>query len=121
MIIAIFAVVSIGLNTVLAVLVSAILAAGATFGAVGKRARDLADLYQGLYQGKAVQVAELEMRLTQLESRVQLYESDFTKKIAEGVTEAILRTVTDALPHLLDEAHTRDHLGDRGRERDRNA
>lgn len=69
--------------------------------ATDKRRRDFISLLEEMYAAKEKEVedlktqknAEIETLKTQvadLTSRVSLYESDFTNKLAEGITEAIL-------------------------------
>lgn len=69
--------------------------------ATDKRRRDFISLLEGMYAAKEKEVEDLKtqkdaeietlkIQVADLTSRVSLYESDFTKKLAEGITEAIL-------------------------------
>lgn len=90
------------INLLITAVLGIVVGAGTALGAVGKRQRDLAELYKGLYEGKSLEVKELRDELGRVETRLALYESDFTKKVAEGVTEAIVRSVSAALPELFE-------------------
>lgn len=65
---------------------------------VDKRRRDLVELYKGLYEGKSSEVQELNERLTRAEAQIALFQSDFTRHMAEGVTEAIVRIMETRYP-----------------------
>jgi uncharacterized protein (DUF697 family) len=80
-------------STVIGTVFGAVAAGSSAAGLVAKRQRDLGQLYKGLYEGKTSEVSELRDRLTHLEAQVELYQSDFTAKLAEGITEAIVRAV----------------------------
>lgn len=77
-----------------------------------KRRRDLVSLYKEMYDAKVYEVREIESRhnteveelkgrITSLEVRVNFYESEFTTKLAEGITTAIVNMVEE-------------HWGDKG-------
>lgn len=69
---------------------------------LNRRKQELIDLYKGLYEAKEKEnedlkqqkdneIARLKDEVKDLRSRVDLYQSDFTRQLAEGVTEAIVR------------------------------
>lgn len=76
----------------------AVLVAGLASTVVGvvvdKRRRDLVELYRGLYEGKQAENVELSARMTRVEHRLELFESSYMAKLAEGVTDAVVRLVT---------------------------
>ena len=96
-------------GTLAGMLTASVVLAGIVGLTVDKRRRDLSELYKSLYEGKSAEVNELTSRLTRLEARLEFYESDFTKKLAEGITSAIIESV---------ERHWGDPLGPNRRRAD---
>lgn len=64
---------------------------------VDKRRKDLVELYKGLYEAKHSETKDLSTKIERLSAQVELFQSDFIRQLAEGVTEAILRIVDERL------------------------
>lgn len=69
---------------------------GLTFGAAAigiydKRKRELTETYKQLYEAKSDKVEELEREVRGLKAQVDLLMSDFTAKLAVGITDALHR------------------------------
>jgi len=83
--------VEVGGDQVVSFLVGAVVVGGTAIGLYDKRKRELSDTYKNLYDAKKEEVAELRAELAGVKAQVDLLMSDFTRKLAEGVTDAIVR------------------------------
>jgi hypothetical protein len=90
---AMLAALEIDATTIVALLIGAVGAGTSVGGLVAKRQKDLGELYKSLYEGKSAEVSEINLRVGHLEAQVALFQSDFMKQLAEGITEAIVRSV----------------------------
>jgi len=81
------------LSLVVTAIVSGSAGAAGTFGIVGKRKDDLADVYKRLYEAKLTETDDMAKRITRLESQVNLFQSNFVSQIAAGVTDAVVKMV----------------------------
>jgi hypothetical protein len=64
---------------------------GAAVSVYDKRRRELTETYRQLYEAKSDKVEELETELRALQAQVDLLLSDFTAKLAQGITDALHR------------------------------
>lgn len=72
-------------------LTGGLLFGGAAIGIYDKRRRELTEMYKQLYEAKSDKVEELEREVHSLKVQVDLFMSDFTAKLAVGITDALHR------------------------------
>lgn len=89
----------IGLSQVVSGVVGAATSAALLLGILDKRRKDISNTWKELYEAKKEENSELENRLTRCEARVEFFESAFIRKVAQGVTDAIIHELDERRNH----------------------
>lgn len=88
----------IGIESIAGIAAVAVIVGAVVALVIDKRRRDLVELYKGLYEAKNIENRDQQKRIDRLEARIEFFESSFTKSLAEGVVEAIMRIMDERYP-----------------------
>jgi hypothetical protein len=68
-------------------------------GAIQLQRRNATQIWKDLYEAKVVEGEQRDRRMTRLEAKVDLLESNFVQQVAKGVAEAALQFMEERHKH----------------------